>query len=85
MRHSNPALNQFIEGLEGVVHGEYRRVLDEKGRGHAGSGALRRLHLRQEPHPDPDRAPSDGPNMLPLEALRDLMARAVDIWDRVRR
>ena len=38
-----------------------------------------------ETHPDPDRAPSDGPNMLPLEALTDLMARAVDIWDRVRR
>jgi 2-dehydro-3-deoxyphosphooctonate aldolase (KDO 8-P synthase) len=38
-----------------------------------------------ETHPDPDRAPSDGPNMLPLNALADLMARAVDIWDRVRR
>jgi len=38
-----------------------------------------------ETHPDPDHAPSDGPNMLHLDALRDLMARAVDIWDRVRR
>ena len=38
-----------------------------------------------ETHPDPDRAPSDGPNMLQLDALRDLMARVVDIWDRVRR
>ena len=38
-----------------------------------------------ETHPDPDHAPSDGPNMLRLEVLTDLMARAVDIWDRVRR
>jgi 2-dehydro-3-deoxyphosphooctonate aldolase (KDO 8-P synthase) len=38
-----------------------------------------------ETHPDPDRAPSDGPNMLPLEALSDLMARVVDIWHRIPR
>ena len=38
-----------------------------------------------ETHPDPDRAPSDGPNMLPLEALDDLLARLVDVWERVRR
>lgn len=38
-----------------------------------------------ETHPDPDRAPSDGPNMIPLDTLPDLIARAVDIWDRVRR
>lgn len=38
-----------------------------------------------ETHPDPDHAPSDGPNMLPLDTMVDLMKRAVDIWDRVRR
>jgi 2-dehydro-3-deoxyphosphooctonate aldolase (KDO 8-P synthase) len=38
-----------------------------------------------ETHPDPDRAPSDGPNMMPLGALNDLVLRAVDIWDRIRR
>ena len=37
-----------------------------------------------ETHPDPDHAPSDGPNMLKLDALGDLIKRAVDIWDRVR-
>ncbi len=37
-----------------------------------------------ETHPDPDHAPSDGPNMLRLDQLGDLMARVVDIWDRVR-
>ena len=38
-----------------------------------------------ETHPDPDNAPSDGPNMLPLEQLADVVDRAVDIWSRVRR
>lgn len=37
-----------------------------------------------ETHPDPDRAPSDGPNMLPLAALDDLVRRSVDLWARVR-
>ncbi len=38
-----------------------------------------------ETHPTPDSAPSDGPNMLPLSALDDLLNRAVDIWTRVNR
>ena len=37
-----------------------------------------------ETHPDPDRAPSDGPNMVRLDALDDLVLRAVDIWHRAR-
>ena len=41
--------------------------------------------LFMETHPDPDNAPSDGPNMIPLEQLDDLIKRAVDIWDRVSR
>jgi 2-dehydro-3-deoxyphosphooctonate aldolase (KDO 8-P synthase) len=38
-----------------------------------------------ETHPDPDNAPSDGPNMLPLTDLESLIKRAVDVWDRARR
>ncbi len=33
-----------------------------------------------ETHPDPDRAPSDGPNMVPLDQLDALVQRAVDVW-----
>ena len=33
-----------------------------------------------ETHPDPDHAPSDGPNMLHLSSLDDLIARVVDLW-----
>jgi 2-dehydro-3-deoxyphosphooctonate aldolase (KDO 8-P synthase) len=36
-----------------------------------------------ETHPAPDTAPSDGPNMLPLRELDSLLARAVDVWQRV--
>jgi 2-dehydro-3-deoxyphosphooctonate aldolase (KDO 8-P synthase) len=38
-----------------------------------------------ETHPNPESAPSDGSNMLPLSQLPDLVDRMVDIWDRVRR
>ena len=40
--------------------------------------------LFMETHPDPANAPSDGPNMMPLDQLDDLVLRAVDIWHRVR-
>jgi 2-dehydro-3-deoxyphosphooctonate aldolase (KDO 8-P synthase) len=36
--------------------------------------------LFMETHPDPDHAPSDGPNMMPLHALDELIYRAVDVW-----
>lgn len=36
-----------------------------------------------ETHPDPDHAPSDGPNMLKLDTLDELVTRCVDIWARI--
>jgi 2-dehydro-3-deoxyphosphooctonate aldolase (KDO 8-P synthase) len=33
-----------------------------------------------ETHPDPDHAPSDGPNMVPLDQLDELVDRAVEVW-----
>ncbi len=41
--------------------------------------------LFMETHPDPDHAPSDGPNMVPLDTLDDLVKRAVEVWHLVRR
>jgi 2-dehydro-3-deoxyphosphooctonate aldolase (KDO 8-P synthase) len=41
--------------------------------------------LFMETHPDPDHAPSDGPNMMPLDRLNDLVERIVDVWHRIRR
>jgi 2-dehydro-3-deoxyphosphooctonate aldolase (KDO 8-P synthase) len=40
--------------------------------------------LFMETHPDPARAPSDGPNMMPLDRLDSLIERAVDVWQRAR-
>ncbi|MDA1081321.1 MAG: 3-deoxy-8-phosphooctulonate synthase [Gemmatimonadetes bacterium] len=37
-----------------------------------------------ETHPDPDHALSDGPNMVRLRDLGDLLDRAVDVWAAVR-
>ncbi len=34
-----------------------------------------------ETHPDPEHAPSDGPNMIPLEKLDALIERAVRVWE----
>jgi 2-dehydro-3-deoxyphosphooctonate aldolase (KDO 8-P synthase) len=36
-----------------------------------------------ETHPDPDRAPSDGPNMVPLGELAPLLARVVKVRETV--
>ena len=33
-----------------------------------------------ETHPDPDHAPSDGPNMLPLSSLDAVVDRAIALW-----
>ncbi|MDQ6768380.1 MAG: 3-deoxy-8-phosphooctulonate synthase [Gemmatimonadota bacterium] len=38
-----------------------------------------------ETHPDPDCAPSDGPNMVPLSEMGPLIDRAIDIWARINR
>ncbi|RIK79715.1 MAG: 3-deoxy-8-phosphooctulonate synthase, partial [Planctomycetota bacterium] len=35
--------------------------------------------LFTETHPEPDKSPSDGPNMIPLDALEGLMSRLVRI------
>jgi len=37
-----------------------------------------------ETHPDPDRAPSDGPNMLPLSSIESLVRRAIAVREACR-
>ncbi|HEX6537065.1 MAG TPA: 3-deoxy-8-phosphooctulonate synthase [Gemmatimonadaceae bacterium] len=41
--------------------------------------------LFMETHPDPDHAPSDGPNMIPLDQLDALVDRLVEVWSVCRR
>jgi len=37
-----------------------------------------------ETHPTPDEAPSDGPNMLPLDQFSALMDRVLSVWNATR-
>jgi 2-dehydro-3-deoxyphosphooctonate aldolase (KDO 8-P synthase) len=37
-----------------------------------------------ETHPDPDRSPSDGPNMVPLDQFADMLRRLLEIRETVR-
>lgn len=39
--------------------------------------------LFMEVHPDPDRAPSDGPNMVPLDQVEDLLSQLVRLRETV--
>lgn len=39
--------------------------------------------LFMETHPDPDRAKSDGPNMVPLAEMRDLLRKLQRVYDAV--
>ena len=41
--------------------------------------------LFMETHPDPDCAPSDGPNMVPLDRLDALVERCLAVWEHARR
>lgn len=38
-----------------------------------------------ETHPNPDQAPSDGPNMLPLNQLEPLLHRVLAVWNATRK
>ena len=38
-----------------------------------------------ETHPNPDAAPSDGPNMVPLADLDELVDRVLEVWSACRR
>jgi 2-dehydro-3-deoxyphosphooctonate aldolase (KDO 8-P synthase) len=41
--------------------------------------------LFMETHPDPDHAPSDGPNMIPLDKLDALVHRLIQLWELAKR
>jgi len=62
---------------EGGASGGAREFIAALTRAAVGAGAD---GLFLETHPDPDHAPSDGPNMLLLSSLDDVVKRAVDIW-----
>lgn len=63
-------------GGQGTSSGGDRRFVPTLARGAAAVGVAA---IFMETHPDPDRAPSDGPNMVPLKALPGLVADLLEI------
>ncbi len=91
LRASCPDTSVVFDGTHSV---------QQPGRGEGGaSGGVREMippltlaavaagadGLFLETHPDPAHAPSDGPNMIPLNQLDELVRRAVDLWQATRR
>lgn len=89
------AIARMKEACDCPVIFDATHSVQQPGRGEGGaSGGVRAMipHLALaacaagadglflETHPDPDDAPSDGPNMIPLHALDELVYRAVDVW-----
>jgi 2-dehydro-3-deoxyphosphooctonate aldolase (KDO 8-P synthase) len=60
----------------GAATGGHREMVEPLARA---AIALGTDGLFFETHPNPDTAPSDGPNMVPLDAFGPLLARLVNL------
>ena len=69
-------------GGQGRLSGGERRFVQVLSRAAVAVGVA---GLFIETHQDPDRAPSDGPNMLPLAALEPLLKELIEIDRLVKR
>ena len=69
-------------GGQGTASGGERRFVPVLARAAVAAGVA---GLFIETHQDPDRAPSDGPNMLPLSALEPLLKELIEIDHLVKR
>jgi 2-dehydro-3-deoxyphosphooctonate aldolase (KDO 8-P synthase) len=61
----------------GVTSGGDRKMVPYLARAAVATGCLAGVFI--ETHQDPDNAPSDGPNMIPLHELKDLLQDLVGI------
>jgi 2-dehydro-3-deoxyphosphooctonate aldolase (KDO 8-P synthase) len=66
-----------LPGAAGGKSGGQREFVEPLARAALAAGAD---GLFIETHPDPDNAPSDGPNMIPLVDLGALVARCLAVW-----
>ena len=93
------AFTRLREACDAPVIFDATHSVQQPGRGEGGaSGGLREFiptlaaaavaagadGLFMETHPNPDEAPSDGPNMIPLDQLDALVARMVRLWEAAR-
>ena len=63
-------------GGQGASSGGERRFVETLGRAAVAVGVA---GLFIETHEDPDNAPSDGPNMVPLDRMEGMLKRLRDI------
>jgi 2-dehydro-3-deoxyphosphooctonate aldolase (KDO 8-P synthase) len=71
-----------LPGAGGGKSGGQREFVPPLARAALAAGAD---GLFVETHPDPANAISDGPNMVPLDELPDLLAQCLAVWQTVRR
>jgi 2-dehydro-3-deoxyphosphooctonate aldolase (KDO 8-P synthase) len=84
------------EACDAPVVFDATHSVQQPGRGEGGASGGLREHvpalaaaavaagadgLFMETHPDPEHAPSDGPNMIPLDRLDALVERLVRLWE----
>jgi len=70
-----------LPGAAGGKSGGQREFVEPLAKAALAAGAD---GLFIETHPDPASALSDGPNMVPLGELSDLLARCLAVWRTVR-
>ena len=66
-----------LPGAQGTLSGGERKYVPHLARAAVATGAVSGVFL--EAHPQPDRAPCDGPNMLPFTALPKLLSELAAI------
>lgn len=71
-----------LPGGQGSSSGGQREFIETLARAAVAAGCDA---LFMEVHSDPDRAPCDGPNMLPLERFSRLAGRLMELHDLIRR
>ena len=93
------SFTRLREACDAPVIFDATHSVQQPGRGEGGASGGLREHiptlaaaavaagadgLFMETHPHPDEAPSDGPNMIPLDELDALVARLVRLWEAAR-
>lgn len=67
-----------LPGARGNSSGGQREFVPHLARAAVATGAVSGVYL--ETHPDPDKAPCDGPNMIPFSDLSDLLSQLQRIY-----
>lgn len=71
-----------LPGAQGSCSGGQREFVPTLARAAVATGAVSGVFM--ETHPDPDKAPCDGPNMLPFSALPELLEQLKAIYTAVK-